>query len=80
MISALEATHKRGWARSSLAGYIYYALGDTDTFFAYMRAAAEDHTLRATDLMYSPLFSGARADPRLREIFASAGIQWKASK
>ena len=73
-ISALESTHKRGWARSSLAGYIYYALGDMDTFYAYMRAAAEDHTLRAGDLLYSPLFAKARKDPRLREIFESSGL------
>ncbi len=76
MISALEQTHKRGWARSSLAGFIYYALGDMDTFFAYMRAAAEDHTLRITEILYSPLFAKARADPRLVEIVKLTGVEW----
>jgi adenylate cyclase len=79
-VLALEATHKRGWARSSLAGYIFYALGDVDTFFAYMRAAAEDHTLRASDLMYSPLFASARADPRMKEILNMTGIVWPQAK
>lgn len=74
MVSALETTHKRGYARSSLAGYIYYALGDLDTFYAYMRAAAEDHTLRAQDVLYSPLFATARKDPRMREIVESTGL------
>ena len=75
MISALEVTHKRGWARSSLAGFIYFALGDMDTFYAYMRASAEDHTLRAAELLYSPLYAKARKDPRMREIVESTGIR-----
>ncbi len=75
MISALEVTHKRGYARSSLAGYIYQALGDMDTFYAYMRASAEDHTLRVQDLLYSPLFANARKDPRMKEIVESAGLE-----
>jgi adenylate cyclase len=75
MISALEVTHKRGWARSSLAGFIYYALGDMDTFYAYMRASAEDHTLRAAELLYSPMFAKARKDPRMREIVEFTGIR-----
>ncbi|MDG6926607.1 MAG: hypothetical protein JRN09_08640 [Nitrososphaerota archaeon] len=75
MISALEVTHKRGYARSSLAGYIYHALGDMDTFYAYMQAAAEDHTLRVQDLLYSPLFAQARKDPRMKGIVESTGLR-----
>jgi adenylate cyclase len=75
MISALEVTHKRGYARSSLAGYIYHALGDMDTFYAYMQAAAEDHTLRAQDILYSPLFAEARKDPRMRQIVETTGLK-----
>ena len=74
-ISSLEVTHRRGFARSSLAGFIYYALGDLDTFYAYMRASAEDHTLRAADLLYSPLFANARKDPRLLAIIESTGLK-----
>ncbi|MDA4124010.1 MAG: hypothetical protein OK438_00975 [Thaumarchaeota archaeon] len=74
MIAALDQSHKSGWARSSLAGFIRYALGDIDEFFRYMHNAAEDHTLRATDLMYSPLFAKARADPRMKTVLAVSGI------
>jgi adenylate cyclase len=76
LIASLEQTHKRGWARSSLAGFIYYALGDMDKFFESMKAAAEDHTLRATELMYSPLFAKAREDPRMKVVLNQTGIMW----
>jgi adenylate cyclase len=80
VIASLEQTHMLGWARSSIAGFVYYALGDYDTFFDKMRSAAQEHTLRATDLMYSPLFAKARQDPRLPAIFAATNIQWKPSQ
>ena len=79
LLASLETTHKSGWARSSLPGFIYYALGDMDRFFEYMRASALDHTLRATELMYSPLFAKAREDPRLKEILGITGIRWPPS-
>jgi adenylate cyclase len=75
MIAALDQSHKSGWARSSLAGFIRYALGDMDEFFRYMTVAAEDHTLRATDLTYSPLFAKARADPRMKAVFELSGLR-----
>jgi adenylate cyclase len=74
-ITALDRSHKSGWARSSLAGFIRYALGDTDEFFRYMFNAAQDHTLRATDLLYSPLFDPVRADPRFKEVLEISRIQ-----
>lgn len=77
VIASPEETHMLGWARSSVADLIYFALGDMDTFFDRMRKAAQEHTLRATDLMYSPLFAKARADPRMGEVFAVSGMQWK---
>ena len=77
VIASLEQTHMIGWARSSIAGFVYYALGDYDTFFDRMREAAKEHTLRATDLMYSPLFQKARGDPRLPEILAITNVKWK---
>jgi len=76
MITALDQSHKTGWARSSLAGFIRYALGDMDEFFTYMTNAAEDHTLRATDLMYSPLFAKAREDPRMKKVFEVSGVKF----
>lgn len=78
LLAALEQTHKSGWARSSLPGFIYYALGDMDRFFEFMRSAAQEHTLRATELMYSPLYAKAREDPRLKEVLAITGVPWHA--
>ncbi len=45
-------------------GYIYYALGDMDSYFTYMNRATDQHTLRYVYFMYCPLFEGARSDPR----------------
>jgi len=77
VIASLEQTHMLGWARSSIAGFIFYALGEVDTFFDRMRSAAREHTLRANDLMYSPLFANARKDPRMQEVLGVAGIRWQ---
>jgi adenylate cyclase len=74
MIAALRATHNEGWARLGLAGMIQNALGDTDAFFESMLVAAKDHTIRGLDLMYSPLFAEARADPRMKEVLAVVGM------
>lgn len=78
LLARLEETHKAGWARASLPGFIYYAMGDMDKFFEFMRSAAKDHTLRATELMYSPLFAKAREDPRFKELLGMTGIRWPA--
>jgi len=66
-------THEQGNATSSLAGYIYLAMGDVDKFFEYMFAAAKGHYLDTIDLMYSPLFAEVRKDPRLKQIVESVG-------
>ena len=49
-------------------GYIYHALGDLNSFFAYINKALEAHSLIPSSLMYSPLFAKARADPRYIEL------------
>jgi hypothetical protein len=49
-------------------GYVHYALGDLNSFFAYMDKALEAHALVTLILMYSPLFAQARADPRYPEL------------
>jgi len=73
-IVALRQSHMLGWARSPVGGMIYFALGDMDVFFEMMKQAADEHTLRATELMYSPLFAKAREDPRFWEILKMSGI------
>lgn len=44
--------------------FIYYALGDLDSYFAYVDRAMDQHTLRYAYVLYSPLFAKAREDPR----------------
>ena len=76
MIDKLDATHKPGWARSSSAGIIYLALGETDKFFEYMFMAVGDGTVPITMLRYNPLVAKARSDPRFPEIFRRAGVRY----
>jgi adenylate cyclase len=49
-------------------GYVYHALGDLDSYFAFMNKALDTHALVTLVLMYSPLFARARADPRYPEL------------
>ena len=44
--------------------FVYYALGDLDSYFAYVNRATDQHTLRYSYVLYSPLFAKARVDPR----------------
>ncbi len=44
--------------------FVYYALGDLDSYFAYVNRATDQHTLRYSYVLYSPLFAKARDDPR----------------
>ena len=45
-------------------GYIYYALGDLDSYFEYINRAMDQHVLQYAWVMYCPLFAKAREDPR----------------
>jgi adenylate cyclase len=45
-------------------GFIYYALGDLDSYFDYLNRALDHHALYITYPMYCPLFEKGRADPR----------------
>jgi adenylate cyclase len=44
--------------------FIYYALGDLDSYFTYILRAMDQHTLQYRYPMYSPLFAEGRKDPR----------------
>jgi hypothetical protein len=50
--------------------FVHYALGDLDSYFVYVNRATDQHTLQFTQVMYSPLFEGAREDQRYKEILA----------
>lgn len=81
VIAALEGDRKRallaikkiedaktGPVGFNFIGYVYHALGDLDSYFAYMHKALDTHALVTLVLMYSPLFARARADPRYPEL------------
>jgi len=59
---------KMGPIGFNFIAYVYHALGDIDSYYAYMNKALEDHQIIASVLMYSPLFAKARADPRYPEL------------
>ena len=59
---------KMGPVGFNFIGYIYYALGDLDSYFKYMNRAVEAHAIVASALMYSSLFAKARDDPRHLEL------------
>jgi TolB-like protein/Flp pilus assembly protein TadD len=70
---ALLAVRKIGDAKMgpigfNFIGYVYYALGDLDSYFGYLNRAVEAHAMVASAVMYSPVFAKARADPRYLEL------------
>ena len=59
--------------------FIYYALGDLDSYFAYVNRATDQHTLRYSYVMYSPLFAKAREDPRYQLFLEKVRKMYEAS-
>ena len=47
-----------------LAGFVHFALGETDAFFAAMERAQREGSESALEPMCSPLFQSIRSDPR----------------
>jgi len=45
-------------------GFIYYALGDLDSYFAYIDKATDQHVMRYRYVIYHPLFANTREDQR----------------
>jgi adenylate cyclase len=65
VIAKLNETGVAGTSRRrSSIGFIYYALGDLDQFFDCMNIDANEHTIQLGRIRLSPLFAGARKDPR----------------
>jgi len=71
MIERLNEMFRVGYAQQSNVGFIYFALGETDRYFEYMRQAAQAHTLQMLRIRFSPLLASARKDTRLLELLAS---------
>jgi len=80
MIAKIDELFKKGTSRQSSIGFIYYALGDMDRFFEYMFASARNHTMQAVRVRLSPLFAGARRDPRFVMLVIQAGRPMQAQK
>jgi len=80
MIAKIDEVFKKGTARQSSIGFIYYALGDLDRFFEYMFASAKDHTMQAVRVRLSPLFAAARRDSRFVMLVIQAGRPMQAHK
>ncbi len=59
---------KLGPITYNFVAFVYHALGDMDRYFENMNRAVEEHTLPATDVMYSPLLARSRTDPRYQEL------------
>ncbi|MGA8710001.1 MAG: adenylate/guanylate cyclase domain-containing protein [Thermoplasmata archaeon] len=71
VIAKLHDVHHEGSSRRlSSIGFIYYALGDLDRFFDCMNIAAKEHTIQLGRIRLSPLFAGARKDPRFLELLS----------
>jgi len=80
MVEKLQETSREGYARQSSVGFIYYALGDLDRFFAVMFSAAKAHTMQAARVRMSPMFAGARKDRRFVELMSTYGRPVQAPK
>ena len=48
--------------------FVHHSLGDLDSYFTYINRAIDQHTVRYWYVMYCPLFSKARDDPRYQEV------------
>jgi tetratricopeptide (TPR) repeat protein len=73
-MKTLDEASKEGSASINAKGFIYWALGNKDSFFDCMSRAVDIHALPGIVLRYSPLYAGARDDPRFRALFARIGV------
>ena len=67
-LALLEQHTSTGGPSLFLAGFVRFALGDTDGFFAGVEAAFRQHQLPFLELLYSPLFASVRDDPRFIDL------------
>lgn len=74
-LSAIREIEKRWLGATNLndIAFIYYALGDLDSYFTYINRATDQHTVQYTNVIYSPLFAKARQDPRYQGFLQRIG-------
>jgi tetratricopeptide (TPR) repeat protein len=73
-MKSLGDSSKQGSASINAKGFVCWALGDKDAFFDCMSRAVDIHALPGIVLRYSPLYAGARDDPRFKALYARIGI------
>jgi len=64
------------WASTSTLNdiaFVYYALGDLDSYFAYIDKATDQHVMRYRYVIYNPLFAKSREDPRYQAVLDKLG-------
>ncbi len=68
LIEQLRERQKRGEMVVFFIGFLEYALGEMDEFVESMEEALRCRVLPLLELLYSPLYAAARADPRIQDI------------
>jgi adenylate cyclase len=67
-VDRLERRAQSGELTVFFAGFVHFALGETDEFVASMELAFQLHALPLLELMYSRLYEPARSDPRILDL------------
>jgi hypothetical protein len=68
VVERLRARSRSGQLTDMFLGFVHYAMGQEDAFLACEEKAFELHSLPLMELLYSPLFAAARADPRVQDL------------
>ncbi len=67
-LELLEAHAASGGPARFFVGFVRFALGDLDGFFAALEEAFREHQLPFLEVLYSPLYASARDDPRRADL------------
>ncbi len=67
-LERLEARAQQGEMVVFFIGFLHFGLGEMDAFVASMEDALRHGVLPLLELLYSPLYAAARADPRIQDI------------
>jgi adenylate cyclase len=67
-LEAIKEIEKKWIGATSLndIAFVHHSLGDFDSYFAYIDRATDQHTIRYWYVMFCPLFSKSRDDPRYK--------------
>jgi len=68
VIKEIEGEKWVGSTNLNDIAYVHYALGDFDSYFAYVERALDQHSFQPWMVMYSPLLAEGRDDPRYQEV------------